>query len=66
MLTKKNDNYKNLELSKTLKEAGLEIDLDGISEDIETFLKKDNDEEKNEQKEKRKKIKNRKTIFYDN
>lgn len=48
MLTKKNDNYKNLELSKNLKEAGLEIDIDGISEDIEEFLKKDKQDKKEE------------------
>ncbi len=54
MLTKKNDNYKDLELSRNLKEAGLEIDLDGISEDIETFLKKDKDDKKSK-KEKDKK-----------
>ena len=41
MLTKKNDNYKDLELSKNLKDAGLEIDIDGISEDLEEFLKND-------------------------
>lgn len=52
MLTKKNDNYKNLELSDTLKEAGLEIDIDGISEDIEEFLRKDKKEENDENDEK--------------
>lgn len=41
MLTKKNDNYKDLELSETLKKAGIEIDIDGITEDIESFLKED-------------------------
>lgn len=39
MLTKKTDNYKNIELSETLN--GIEIDMDGLSEDLETFLKKD-------------------------
>ena len=54
MLTKKNDNYKNLELSKNLKNAGLEIDLDGISEDLESFLRKDktDKEEKNNEEKK--------------
>ena len=41
MLTKKNDNYKTLELTDTLKEAGLEINIDGVSEDLEKFLKED-------------------------
>lgn len=41
MLMKKNDNYKDLDLSDTLKEADIEIDIDGISEDLEEFLKKE-------------------------
>ena len=50
MLTKKNDNYKDLELSKTLKEAGLEIDIDGVSEDLENFLKEEHKPENKESK----------------
>lgn len=46
MLTKKNDNYKDLELSDTLRDAGLEIDMDGESEDLEEFLREDKKEEK--------------------
>lgn len=49
MLTKKTDNYKNIELSDTLN--GIEIDMDGLSEDLETFLKEENknDDENNEE-----------------
>lgn len=39
MLTKKKDNYKELELTDTLKEAGIEINIDGVCEDLESFLK---------------------------
>ena len=50
MLTKKNDNYKDLELSRTLQEAGLEIDIDGICEDLENFLKDEHKKENSKQK----------------
>ena len=55
MLTKKNDTYKNLELSKNLKDAGLEIDIDGLSEDLEQFLRKDPREGENQENKNTKK-----------
>lgn len=49
MLTKKDDFYKDLNLSGNLND--IEIDLDGDCEDLEDFLKKDiedEDENKND------------------
>ena len=46
MLTKKDDFYKDLNLSGNLND--IEIDLDGDCEDLEDFLKKDNSEDEKE------------------
>ncbi len=46
MLTKKDDFYKDLNLSGNLND--IEIDLDGDCEDLEDFLKKDINEDEKE------------------
>lgn len=46
MLTKKDDFYKDLNLSGNLND--IEIDLDGDCEDLEDFLKKDSNEDEKE------------------
>lgn len=48
MLTKKDDFYKDLNLSGNLND--IEIDLDGDCENLEDFLKKDNTEENQDDK----------------
>ena len=49
MLTKKDDFYKDLNLSGNLND--IEIDLDGDCENLEDFLKKDIDDENKNDKE---------------
>ena len=46
MIIKKDDFYKDLNLSGNLND--IEIDLDGDCEDLEDFLKKDNSEDEKE------------------
>ena len=49
VLTKKDDFYKDLNLSGNLND--IEIDLDGDCEDLEDFLKKDIEDENKNDKE---------------